>query len=279
MKDENTNKQEMQKNPLNPLFVTIIVAMIGFIGTTVGTIINNNNVTKLETRKFEFDLIKKGLEQPNIDERMKFLKFICNLKLIKDKDIINAIDSSLDNPEDVPSLSTTSSDSSFMGMGPIQIDPKFFDKIIRISALKAARNEVGNIENLNHRGIFVKKYMRDGQGYAWSIGFICWCYSQNKQHNPPFAYVYAGIELERQLRNHGWYKENNGYIPKPGDIYLMKNKNGVSCPGGIVDSVGDDFIKGIEGNVNKDGSDNIKGVFYKIRKMNVITGYGHIDEN
>ena len=99
-----------------------MVAIIGFVGTTMATLINSNNSNALEVRKFEFDVIKRGLEQPNQEERIKYLKFLSSLHLIKDKEINAALDSIVLDPETVPDLSSGDSKAVPIGSEPSRGD-------------------------------------------------------------------------------------------------------------------------------------------------------------
>lgn len=102
-------KKEAQKSnflkKFNPVLATILVALIGFLGTTVATIINNSNTNALEQKKYEYELIKKGLEQPTEKERIKFLKTLTSLKLIDNKHMAAALDSLVKNPKSIPYVS------------------------------------------------------------------------------------------------------------------------------------------------------------------------------
>ncbi|MBX9732879.1 MAG: CHAP domain-containing protein [Chitinophagaceae bacterium] len=261
---------------LDPLITTIIVALIGFIGTTVGTIVNNSNNTALESRKFEFDLIKKGLEQPSEEERVKFLRFLSELKLISNPDMVTAIDNIIENPENVPNLSVAVSQP-----GQFEIDVKsgVKEKDFRIGAIGAARGEIGNMEDktLGNGGPHVFKYMRGGQGYGWACGFVSWCYSQNINQKPPFKYCYSTKQLQQIIQKKGWYKKSEGYTPVEGDIYFIGNTDNIFHLG-IVESVNSDILTGIEGNTNDSGERNGKGVFRMKRKLSSIVGYGHIKQ-
>jgi hypothetical protein len=84
-----------EKKTINPVYAAIMVAIIGFIGTTVATIINNNNQNKLEQQKFESDLIKKSLEEETQEDKILSLKLLTTLHLIKDSEVKNALDSFL----------------------------------------------------------------------------------------------------------------------------------------------------------------------------------------
>ena len=177
----------------NPLYATILVAIIGFVGTTIGTLINNRNSNALEARKFEFDIIKRGLEQPSQEERVKYLVFLSSLKLIKDNEINAALDSIVLNPETVPNLSLGVIKEVPFGSKPLEFNKDIIDSDARIGALKAARMEVGHLEDtsFHNGGPYVAKYMQGGQGFAWAAGFISWCYSQNLKHECPFKYSYS----------------------------------------------------------------------------------------
>lgn len=83
------------KIKFNPVIATLLVAVIGFLATTTGTIINNANVNALEQRKFEADLIKKSIERNSREDILKSLRLLVTLKLIHDENLKNALDSFL----------------------------------------------------------------------------------------------------------------------------------------------------------------------------------------
>jgi hypothetical protein len=94
-----TEHQESKRSPddaksktFTPVFATVLVAIIGFLGTAIATIINNYNQNLLEQRKFESDLIKKSLEEQSQDNKIKSLKLLTTLHLIKDEDVKLALD-------------------------------------------------------------------------------------------------------------------------------------------------------------------------------------------
>jgi hypothetical protein len=250
MTTEDKSKPEPKK--IDPIIATIAVAIIGFIATTIGSIVNNYNVNKLESRKFEFDLIKKGLEQPTEVERVKFLTFVSKLKLIKDYDMTNALDSVIESPDEVPYLmnSQTIPDIKPIGSDSIKINPDATEKDYRLGALKAARAEVGQIrdDNVTDGGPGIRKYLRGGDGHSWAIAFVSWCYAQNISHNSPFKYAYSGASLKSELTKKGWLvAKGSKCILRPGDIYIMDLASR-GYHGGIVDSIinENEFI-GIEG--------------------------------
>lgn len=92
---EEKKEPEKEKKTINPVYATVVVAIIGFLGTTIATIINNSNQHKLEQRKFESELIKKSLEEKTQDDKIKALKLLSTLHLINDNQIRNALDSFL----------------------------------------------------------------------------------------------------------------------------------------------------------------------------------------
>ena len=75
------------KIKFNPVIATLLVAVIGFLATTTGTIINNANVNALEQRKFEADLIKKSIERNSREDILKSLRLLVTLKLIHDENL------------------------------------------------------------------------------------------------------------------------------------------------------------------------------------------------
>ena len=92
---EKEYKPSPPRKAIDPVSATIIVAIISFIATTIGTVINNSNTHQLEQRKFETELIKKSIDQPTREDIIKSLRLLITLKLLHDDEVKNALDSFL----------------------------------------------------------------------------------------------------------------------------------------------------------------------------------------
>lgn len=285
--EKQQSESEKKKRKVDPILATILIAVIGFIATTVGNVVNNSDVNKLETRKFEFDLIKKGLEQPTEEERVKFLALLSRLKLVNDENMAKKLDSILQEPSQLPYLATSAASSGNvqqpggLGTEAIQINAHITESSPRLGAIAAARAEVGQREDpaAPNGGPAVQKYILGGQGYGWSVGFVSWCYSQNKKGRPPFKYAYSLIALKEELiKNNWWVPKGTDRNLRPGDIYFIQLSSPVPRQCGIVDSVINktDFI-GIEGNTSVDGSMTGKVVARKHRKIEQCGGFGQLN--
>ena len=89
---ENDNAKKKSKITIDPVLATIIVALIGFLGTAIGTAVNISNQNRLEQRKFEADLIKKSLDEQTQENKIKALHLLTILKLIKDDEVKKALE-------------------------------------------------------------------------------------------------------------------------------------------------------------------------------------------
>lgn len=267
---------EEKKNPkkihskIDPVLATILVALIGFLGTTVVSVYNSVKEKEFKQKEFETDLIKKSLEQPTKEARIDLLTFINNLKLIKNKEVSSSLDSLLKNPEDIPSISVNSTPT--FREDPIEVDPEFRNAKDPVSllALKAAQKNVGVSEDdiQNNTGKNISKFMRGGSGIPWSCSFVSWCFSQNPKGTPPFKFSHAWVLLRNELKVKKKYSTDLSKI-KVGDIYFLKSSD-IPHHGGIVEKVEESSIIGIEGNIdNKVGR--------KKRNFDAISGIGRID--
>ena len=93
--ENKTKPKETKDKSITPLLGAVLVAIIGFLGSAIATVINNDNQNKLERRKFESELIKKSLEEQTQDNKIKALKLLSTLRLIKDNEVRIALDSFL----------------------------------------------------------------------------------------------------------------------------------------------------------------------------------------
>lgn len=262
-------KKDPKKNQLkiDPVLATILVAMIGFLGSTVVSVYNSVQEKEFKQKEFETDLIKKSLEQPTKEARIDLLTFINKLKLIKNQEVSNSLDSLLKKPEDIPSIKVYN--GPVFKEDPIEVDPEFktAKEPISILALKAARKNIGASEDSiqNNTGKSISKFVRGGSGIPWSCSFISWCFSQNPKGIPPFKFSHSWGQLKNELILKEKYSTDISKI-KVGNIYFLSKIS----HGGIVEKVEKNSIVGIEGNIeNKVGR--------RIRNLKDLSGIGKID--
>jgi len=267
LKEELSQKTNSKNNRevFNSVNVTILVALIGFLGTTIISLVNSFEEKDLKQREFEYELIKKSLEQPTLEQRVDLLKFINKIKLIKDKQISISLDSLLENPENIPSISSNVT----LGNDPIVVDKEFKNSNNRlsISALEAAKKYIGTKEiDLET----IKKFNRGGNNPFWSCSFVCWCFSQNSKGEAPFKFTFAWQFLKSEFVSKKVFKTDFKLI-KPGDIYFIQRQNGIVSHGGIVEKVELNQIQGIEGNINNE-------VARRTRKFEQLNGFVNIQD-
>jgi putative chitinase len=131
---ENKQPTAPPHKPIDPIMATIVVAIIGFIATTVGTVINNHNMHELEEQKFETELIKKSIDQPNRDDIIKSLKLLTTLKLIHNDEVKNALDSFL--------ADTSAAKNALPGFATVPVS-----KVGRDSLFNSYITEFGNLKD------------------------------------------------------------------------------------------------------------------------------------
>ena len=85
---------------INPAVGTVIVAIIGLVGTGIGASIGGYYSIKLEKEKLRSNLILKAVETTDPNSALNYLKLLQNTGLVKDLDV--TIEEWTDNPEAVP---------------------------------------------------------------------------------------------------------------------------------------------------------------------------------
>lgn len=72
---------------LNPIVGTVIVAMIGLLGTGIGTSIGGYYNIKLEQEKLRSNLILKAVETNDPESALNYLKLLRDTRLVTDIDV------------------------------------------------------------------------------------------------------------------------------------------------------------------------------------------------
>lgn len=102
-KNETSEKKEDTQSPvirLSPVLATIIVAIIGLVGTGVGALIQGKSELELEKQKLKSQLLLKALDTRNREDAAQFLSFLKKTKLVDDID--DAIDEIVMSKESLP---------------------------------------------------------------------------------------------------------------------------------------------------------------------------------
>ncbi len=133
------------------------------------------------------------------------------------------------------------------------------------AVLRAAQGEIGVRETSENAGPDVDRYGRyvGFKKIPWCAAFCSWCFGQAGCPQPRTAWSPALFPAGRLTKT-----------ARPGmifGIYFPKLKRIGHC--GLVESVRDDWIVGIEGNTNLSGSRDGDGVYRKWRHKRGIQVY------
>lgn len=197
LKEELKQKVNLKekKEIVNSVTATLLVALIGFLGTTIVSLINSVREKDLKQREFEYEIIKNALGEPTEDKRLGLLKFINKMKLIKDDEVSSSLNILLEDPKNIPSISLH---NITFPEDPIIVDEEFQkkDRNLSLLALDAAKKYIG-VSEVDTKTI--AKFNRGGSNPYWSCSFICWCFSQNSNGQPPFKFTYSWRYLTKRI--------------------------------------------------------------------------------
>lgn len=70
---------------------TIIVAILAFVGTLVGSTIDGHNQRQVEQDRFEANLVLRAFESDDRQEILKYLQLITDLGLVKDEHLVERL--------------------------------------------------------------------------------------------------------------------------------------------------------------------------------------------
>jgi lysozyme family protein len=104
----NAKKSKSDGGGWSTVTTTLLAAVFGLLGTGVGAVLQGVYNLQLERQKFESSLIAKALEPDDQDKRAKQLDFYIKIGLIKDERLIAGLKPFLDNPTEIPQVSTPS---------------------------------------------------------------------------------------------------------------------------------------------------------------------------
>jgi hypothetical protein len=169
---------------------------------------------------------------------------------------------------------STKPNSSFLEIGAWNKEEELTkDLMLRESILVIARSQIGVREATgNNDGITVEAFLKVtnlAKGNPWCAAFVSWVFKQAGYARPKTAWSPALFPLERQTLN-----------PKPADvlgIYSIKLKRIAHC--GLVESRRNNWIIGLEGNTNLEGSREGDGVYRKWRHIRTIAKFADWTKN
>ena len=84
---EQEDSKGARKRWESPIFITVLTALIGILGTGAGAVFQGYYDAALEKQKFESSLIFKALEPEDAQERAKYLLFLADSGLIQSLDV------------------------------------------------------------------------------------------------------------------------------------------------------------------------------------------------
>lgn len=248
---ENSSASNAKRYVFSP---TILVALIGVVGTVLVGILQAFNSTSLEREKLRSTLLTKAIELPNREESIKYLQFLRDTKLVDEIDV--PIEAYTENPGKIPSASTeytliNPSVDIELRSAPLPTDA---GSQRGLRALKRAVEELnaGAREFGENGGPWVEKYFapsslraKASRGFPWTMVFINWCFTENGK--TPFKYSPSVRAVLSEFKAKGWLLKP-GELPKAGDIVFW-----AQGPGGgvaaIVHHVNGDNLYTIAGNV------------------------------
>jgi hypothetical protein len=248
---ENISASDTKRHVVNP---TILVALIGVIGTLLVGILQWFNSTSLERERLRSTLLTKTIELPNREESIKYLLFLRDTKLV---DGIDApIETYTESPVKFPSTST-----EYSLLNPsVDIElrsaplPSDAGSGRGLRALKRAVEELnaGAREFGINGGPWVAKYfapsslkVEASNGLPWTMVFVSWCFTEDDK--TPYRYSPSVRAVLSEFKEKGWLLKP-GELPKAGDIvfWAQGQNSGLAA---IVHHVSGDTLYTIAGNV------------------------------
>lgn len=144
------------------------------------------------------------------------------------------------------------------------------------NAMRELADSAREIPLGSNSGRFVKKYANGTEPVPWTAFFVSWCFLNNVEASRrPFKYTGSVSNMLADVKENGFWFSNTDQQkkPEPGDIYFIINKaNSGHC--GIVFSVKDEYVAGIEANVPVEGEQVNRGdrVALRTRTIRQING-------
>lgn len=271
----NSFTSDTKRYVVNP---TILVALIGVVGTVLAGILQAFNSTSLEREKLRSTLLIKTIELPNREESIKYLLFLRDAKLV---DGIDApIETYTEYPGKVPSISTeysllNPSVDIELRSAPLPTDA---GSQRGLRALKRAVEELnaGAREFGVNGGPWVAKYfapsslsIEASNGLPWTMVFVNWCFTENGK--TPFKYSPSVHAVLSEFKEKGWLLKP-GELPKAGDIVFW-GRGQYSGAAGIVHHINGNDLYTIAGNVGN----LVQGSTSPLNKASIL-GFGRVPD-
>lgn len=271
----NSSPSDSKRYVFNP---TILVALIGVVGTVLAGILQAFNSTSLEREKLRSTLLTKAIELPSREESIKYLLFLRDTKLV---DGIDApIETYTESPGKLPSTSTeysllNPSVDIELRSAPLPTDA---GSQRGLRALKRAIGELnaGAREFGENGGPWVAKYFAPlslkvdaSNGLPWTMVFVSWCFTEDGK--TPFKYSPAVRPVLSEFKERGWLLKPDE-LPKAGDIvFWARGQNGGAAA--IVHHVSGDKLYTIAGNVGN----LVQGSTSQLNKAGLL-GFGRVPD-
>jgi len=257
---------------------TILVALIGVIGTVLAGILQASNSTSLEREKLRSTLLTKTIELPTREESVKYLLFLRDTKLVE------GIDAPIETYTEIPGkLPSTSAEYSLKNP-PVDLElrsaplPTDAGSQRGLHALKRAVDELnaGAREYGENGGPWVAKYfaplslkVETSNGFPWTMVFVNWCFTEDGK--TPFKYSPSVRAVFAEFKKKGWLLKP-GELPKAGDIVFWE-RGPNSGAAAIVHHVSGDLMYTIAGNVGN----LVQGSTSVLNKTGLL-GFGRVPD-
>ncbi len=130
-----TNTATPKSSNLNPVIATIIVGILTFLGSAVGTALQGYFNMNIEKQKFESSLITEGLKNGTQKDKLQYLGFLKTSKLVTIKDLNIGIDSIIKDSltKKIPDTKTVANNNATAATEPtavaLPINPRIYLQI------------------------------------------------------------------------------------------------------------------------------------------------------
>ena len=268
---------DTKRYTINP---TVLIALIGVVGTVLVGILQAINSTALEREKFRSTLLTKTVEFQSRQEAVKYLQFLRDTRLVEGIDV--PIESYVESPDKLPSVSTeyslrNPSVDLELRSAPLPTD---VGSQRGLRALKRAIAELnaGAREFGENGGPWVAKYFAPSplapnvdaaRGLPWIMVFVNWCFTEDGK--TPFKYSPSVRAVFTEFKERGWLLKSDE-LPKAGDIVFW-GRGQYSGAAAIVHHVSGDSLFTIAGNVGN----LVQGAVDPLRKENLL-GFGRVPD-
>jgi len=274
---ESKSPSSTRRASINP---TVLVALIGVVGTVLAGILQAFNSTSLERARLRSTLITKAIELPSREESVKYLQFLRDTKLVEGIDA--PIERYVERPDKVPSVSTEYSLQNpevdlELRSAPLPTDAGS-QRGLRALQRAVAELNAGAREFGQNGGPWVAKYFAPtslasevgtARGLPWVMVFVNWCFTEDGK--TPFKYSPSVRAVFADFKARGWLLKPDE-LPKPGDIVFWGHGR-QSGSAAIVHHVSGDSLYTIAGNVGN----LVQGTVHPLRK-DTLLGFGRVPD-